>query len=97
MIRDKAVQSLRGEVCKVRSAAVSRNGGLTMHVLSSSQSLGNGTWAYPTVEFPTLLIYSLLIYHSLCAGFRGGGFFAASTRSDWSFGSYMISNLRSLR
>jgi hypothetical protein len=24
-------------------------------------------------------------------------FFAASTRSDWSFGSYMISNLRSLR
>jgi hypothetical protein len=44
MIRDKAVQSLRGEVCKVRSAAVSRNGGLTMHELSSSQSLGNGTW-----------------------------------------------------
>jgi hypothetical protein len=31
-----------------------------------------GEWnlAYPTVEFPTLLIYSLLIYHSLCAGLR---------------------------
>jgi len=25
---------------------------------------------YPTVEFPTPLIYSLLIYHSLCAGLR---------------------------
>jgi hypothetical protein len=36
MIRDKAVQSLRGEVCKVGSAAVSRKWGLTLHVLSSS-------------------------------------------------------------